>query len=156
VPRREAASAVVPHHFIRRGAYDWDDPAKLVGSLVAHVPEVREPDGNERMHPATRLGLPPAQRRVDDIPIGLAALIEKSWQRIAVDPIAVDGLGTLAAAREALTLDGLGIVAGWTSEAQRRTFRRGPVAVTKDLEQLRPPGPAVVVRSAQSSLNASA
>jgi hypothetical protein len=90
VPRREAASAVVPHHFIRRGAYDWDDPAKLVGSLVAHVPEVREPDGNERMHPATRLGLPPAQRRVDDIPIGLAALIEKSWQRIAVDPIAVD------------------------------------------------------------------
>src|SRR5512144_2952411 len=24
--RREAAGAVVPHHFIRRGAYDWDDP----------------------------------------------------------------------------------------------------------------------------------
>ena len=24
--RREAADAVVPHHFIRRGEYDWDDP----------------------------------------------------------------------------------------------------------------------------------
>jgi len=23
--RREAAGAVVPHHFIRRGEYDWDD-----------------------------------------------------------------------------------------------------------------------------------
>lgn len=33
--RREAAGALVPHHFIRRGQYDWDDPAKLVGSLVA-------------------------------------------------------------------------------------------------------------------------
>ena len=30
---REAAGATVPHHFIRRGEYDWDDPAKLVGSL---------------------------------------------------------------------------------------------------------------------------
>src|SRR5678816_3037732 len=28
--RREAAGAVVPHHFIRRGAYDWDDPAQMV------------------------------------------------------------------------------------------------------------------------------
>jgi len=57
--RRVAAGAVVPHHFIRRGAYDWDDPAKLVGSLVAQIedgfPDLREPDGDERMHPATRL-----------------------------------------------------------------------------------------------------
>jgi hypothetical protein len=82
--------------------------------------------------------LPRAQRRVEDIPIGLAALIEKSWQRIAVDPIAVDGLGILAAAREALTLDGLGTVAGWTGEAQRRAF----VRAAKELlvETLRPGG----------------
>ncbi|MEO7735233.1 MAG: ATP-binding protein [Kofleriaceae bacterium] len=57
--RREAAGVAVPHHFIRRGAYDWDDPAKLVGSLVAQVedrfPDLRELDGDERMHPATRL-----------------------------------------------------------------------------------------------------
>src|SRR4051812_16329175 len=53
--RREVAGAVVPHHFIRRGEYDWDDPAKLVGSLVAqlaqHFPEVRESDVEERGHP---------------------------------------------------------------------------------------------------------
>jgi hypothetical protein len=57
--RREAAGVVVPHHFIRRGAYDWDDPAELVDSLVAQIedgfPGLREPDGDERMHPATRL-----------------------------------------------------------------------------------------------------
>src|SRR5262249_51936500 len=35
------------------------------------------------------------------------------------------GLGILCAARDALTLDELGRVAGWTSEPQRRTFLRG-------------------------------
>jgi WD40 repeat protein len=260
--RREAAGALVPHHFIRRGAYDWDDPAKLVSSLVAQIehgfPDLREPDGDERMHPATRLAralarvsghalrprrqrlvvvidgldeydppvgrfvsdplmaflpevlpagvsllcasrprhpyvsslaardgelvqidlddaenaldndatvrmfwqggatllgldasfvdeavaraggnvqhavqlrkhlavLPPAQRRVEDIPRGLAALIEQSWERIAVDPVVVDGLGILCAAREALTLDELGVVAGWSGDAARRAFLR--------------------------------
>jgi hypothetical protein len=57
--RREAAGAVVPHHFIRRGAYDWDDPAQMVGSLVAQIderfPGAREPDTGARMHPAARL-----------------------------------------------------------------------------------------------------
>jgi hypothetical protein len=50
---RVAAGAVVLHHFIRRGLYDWDDPAKLVGSLVAQIedgfPELREPEADERM-----------------------------------------------------------------------------------------------------------
>jgi hypothetical protein len=53
--RRVAAGAVVPHHFIRRATYDWDDPAKLVGSLVAQIgdgfPDLREMDADERMHP---------------------------------------------------------------------------------------------------------
>ena len=57
--RREAAGAVVPHHFIRRGEYDWDDPAKLVGSLVAQIevrfPDQREQEADARMHPAARL-----------------------------------------------------------------------------------------------------
>jgi WD40 repeat protein len=260
--RREVAGAVVPHHFIRRGEYDWDDPAKLVGSLVAQIearfPEQREPEADARMHPAARLdatlrrvseneltprgerlvvlidgldeydppagtlgrdplaaflpralprgvslvcasrprhpyvdmlatrgavqldldderafaadneatvrafweqaapelgldarfiaeavaraggnlqhaamlrqhlaGLPPEQRRVEDIPRGLAALLASAWERIATDPVVVDGLGILCAAREALTLDELGAVAGWTSEAQRRAFLRG-------------------------------
>jgi hypothetical protein len=57
--RREAAGAVVPHHFIRRGAYDWDDPAQMVGSLVEQLderfPGGQEPDTSARMHPAARL-----------------------------------------------------------------------------------------------------
>jgi len=56
--RREAAGAVVPHHFIRRGEYDWDDPAKLVGSLMAQLearfPDQREPEADARMHPAAQ------------------------------------------------------------------------------------------------------
>src|ERR1041384_8679063 len=53
--RREAAGAMVPHHFIRRGQYDWDDPAQLVGSLVAPLEErfaaLREQEVEGRMHP---------------------------------------------------------------------------------------------------------
>jgi hypothetical protein len=57
--RRKAAGALVPHHFIRRGQYDWDDPAKLVGSLVAQIEE-RFPDQHASaadypQHPASRL-----------------------------------------------------------------------------------------------------
>jgi WD40 repeat protein len=260
--RRETAGTVVPHHFIRRGEYDWDDPAKLVGSLVAQIearfPDQHEPQANARMHPAARLDtmlrrvsenelvhrgerlvvlidgldeydppagasgdplaaflphalpsgvslvcasrprhpyvsnleardaglvridlddptcaadndatvrtlweqaarplgldarfidaavrcaagnvqhavtlqkhlarLPADQRRVEDLPRGLAALLERSWERVATDPIVVGGLGILCAAREALTLDELGAVAGWTDEVQRRVFLRG-------------------------------
>jgi hypothetical protein len=56
--RRETAGAAVPHHFIRRGAYDWDDPSQLVSSLVAQLEErfeLREPEADERLHPAARL-----------------------------------------------------------------------------------------------------
>ncbi|MDC0747134.1 AAA family ATPase [Polyangium mundeleinium] len=261
--RREAAGEVVPHHFIRRGEYDWDDPAKLVGSLVAQLeacfPDRREPEVDTRRHPAARLaamlarvsagelaprgarlvvmidgldeydppagaatadplaaflphslprgvsflcatrpkhpylellaardgellqidldeqelaednavtvrafweraaplldldarfvqeaaaracgnlqhaatlrrhlaGLPAAARRALDIPRGLAALLAKSWRRIAADPIARHGLGILCAAREALTLDELAVAAGWSDAGQREAFVRG-------------------------------
>jgi hypothetical protein len=57
--RREAAGDPVPHHFIRRGEYDWDDPAKLADSLVAQIvarfPDHPEPEADARMHPAARL-----------------------------------------------------------------------------------------------------
>jgi len=57
--RRGAVGAAVPYHFIRRGEYDWDDPAKLVASLVAQLercfPEQREPEADSRRHPAARL-----------------------------------------------------------------------------------------------------
>jgi WD40 repeat protein len=276
--RREAAGAVVPHHFIRRGEYDWDDPAKLVGSLVAQLearfPELREAAADARMHPASRLAavvarvsarelvpcgerlvvlidaldeydppagaaagdplaaflphalpdgvsflfasrpkhpyvqmleardgelvridldepeaaadneatvralwaeaaprlglsarfveeavaraggnlqhattlrkhlaaLPPEQRRIEDIPRGLAALLEKAWQRIATEPAVVVGLGLLCAAREALTLDELGAVAGWAGAAQRHAFVRGARELLVETE--RPDGQA--------------
>ena len=262
--QRERAGDGVPHHFIRRGEYDWDNPAKLVSSLVGQIearfPDHPEPAADARQHPAARLvatlnrvsanvlvprgermvvlidgldeydppagtltgddplaafvphalprgvsflcasrprhpyvamiegrngelqridldeadfaaenestvrsfweraapyleldapfidaavtraggnlqhavtlrkhlaGLPAAQRRVEGIPRGLAALLMKLWERIATEPLTVAGLGILCAAREALTLDELGGVAGWTGAAQRQTFVRG-------------------------------
>lgn len=57
--RREAAGDRVPHHLIRRAHGDWDDPAKLVGSLIAQIvarfPDQPEPEADARMHPADRL-----------------------------------------------------------------------------------------------------
>jgi predicted MPP superfamily phosphohydrolase len=258
--RRERAGDRIPHHFIRRGEYDWDDPGKLVGSLVWQIeqrfPAQREPDEDARLHPAARLaailmrvsahelapsggrlvvlidgldeydpppgarpadplaaflphalppgvsflcasrprhpyvsqiearsgelvridldapeqaasndatvrafwveacrplglgavfineavgraggnlqhatmlrkylaGLPPAQRKVKSVPSGLEALLEKLWDRVSAEPLAVQGLGILCAAREALTLEELGAVAGWTDEARSRAF----------------------------------
>jgi len=260
---RQAAGAVVPHHFIRRGEYDWDDPAKLVSSLVAQLeerfPDQREPEVDAQQHPAARLvvllarisarelvhgserlvvmidgldeydppsdsrlgdplaaflphalprgvrilcasrprhphvamleardgdlaridlddpdlaadneatvrafwsaaapslllgarvleeaiasaagnlqhavmlrkhldGLPVTHRRIEGIPSGLAALLAKLWERIATDSISVHGLGILCAAREALTLDEIGLVAGWAGGAERQAFLRG-------------------------------
>jgi WD40 repeat protein len=259
---RAAAGTLTPHHFIRRGEYDWDDSAKLVGSLVAQIeqrfPHQHEPAEHARRSPAARLaailtlvsvkelvpsrerlvvmidgldeydpppgtagdplaaflphalpagvsflcasrphhpylpmlkarhgaqvwidldapdvaadnaatvrsfwdraapplgldpafitqaveraagnlqhavmlqkhleGVPALQRQVEILPDGLEALLEKSWERIAVDPVAVVGLGILCAAREALTLDELGAVAGWTTPQQRSAFVHG-------------------------------
>ncbi|HEU4730896.1 MAG TPA: WD40 repeat domain-containing protein, partial [Kofleriaceae bacterium] len=261
--RREAAGGCVPHHFIRRGEYDWDDPAKLVGSVVAQI-EARFPDhrgdaADAEAHPGARLmsalmrvsvnelrprgermvvlidgldeydppsrfasgdplsaflphALPPGvcflcatrprhpymallasrdgelvridlddpdsaadneatvrafweatatplqldmglvdelvarargnlqhavtlrkylagvskdQRNADAIPRGLDALLVKLWARIATDPLVMRGLGVLCAAREALTLEELGTVEGWSEATQREAFLCG-------------------------------
>jgi hypothetical protein len=46
--RREAAGAVVPHHFIRRQVIDWDQPEVIAASLAAQIeavcPQLRDPD----------------------------------------------------------------------------------------------------------------
>jgi len=261
--RREATGDAVPHHFIRRGWANWDDPEALVGSLIAQIerrfPEAREPEADARLAPAARLaaallrvsecalvprgerlvllidgldeydprpgslagdplgaflpyalprgvsvlsasrprhpyvdslatrgvliqidlddaqqfaadnaatvrafweqaagalgldatfiaqaveraggnlehaamlhrqltGLAAKRRRVEDIPRGLGALIASAWERIATDPVVVDGLGVLCAAREPLTLNELGRVARWTGAASRQAFVRG-------------------------------
>jgi hypothetical protein len=245
--RREAAGAVVPHHFIRRGFYGWDEPTTIVRSLAAQLeacyPVLRDPEARPESrlvdllgrisdgelvphgshlvllidgldeydapvgtfdplaeflphalprgvrllcasrprHPyldalgtrdgvLTRLDLddpaaadenaatvrafwrrevaplglddrfveeaivraggnlqhaamlrnhlasvPAAQRRVEAVPRGLRSLLTILWQRLASDPVAVRGLGILCAAREPLSLDELGAVAGWTA-----------------------------------------
>jgi hypothetical protein len=45
--RREAAGAVVPHHFVRRQVVDWDQPEVIAASLAAQIevtfPELRDP-----------------------------------------------------------------------------------------------------------------
>ncbi len=83
--RRERAGAMVPHHFIRRGEYDWDDPVKLVDSLVAQLeqrfPDQRELEADARMHPAARLGA--ALRRVS------ASALAPRGERLVV---LIDGL----------------------------------------------------------------
>ena len=48
-----------------------------------------------------------------------------SWERVAIEPIVVAGLGILCAAREALSLDELAAVAEWSGDAPRRAFLRG-------------------------------
>jgi hypothetical protein len=49
----------VPHHFIRRGWANWDDPEAMVGSLVAQiearVADAHEPEADARLAPAARL-----------------------------------------------------------------------------------------------------
>ena len=45
------------------------------------------------------------------------------------DPVVVEGLGVLCAAREALTLDELQAVTGWAGEAQRDAFKRTALEV---------------------------
>jgi AAA ATPase domain len=56
---REAAGGMVPHHFIRRGFANWDDPEALVGSLVAQIearfPGTCEPEADARLAPVARL-----------------------------------------------------------------------------------------------------
>jgi len=259
IVRREGAGERVPYHFIRRAEYDWDDPGRLVGSLIWQIgqrfPALREAEGDARLPPAARLaaalervsadelvpsgrrlvlvidgldehdpslgdavvdplatylpdalprgvsllcaarsghasvaalerrsdveridlddparaadntatirsfweqaarplglgpvfvneavaradgnlqhatmlrkylaGLPSAQRRVKSVPGGLEALLGKLWDRVVLDPVAVQGFALLCVAREALTLEELGAAAGWSDDAQRRRF----------------------------------
>jgi len=52
---REAAGGMVPHHFIRRGFANWDDPEALVGSLVAQI-ETQFPGGRAKPEADARAG----------------------------------------------------------------------------------------------------
>lgn len=107
----------------------WEQEAAALGLDARFVDEaVQRADGNLQHASLLRLhlaGVAPMQRRVESMPRGLARLIESAWERIATDAAIVDGLGVLCAAREALTIDEVAAVAGWTGEAVRRAFVRG-------------------------------
>ena len=107
----------------------WQQAACELGLDAAFIAQAVERAGGNLEHAAMLhrqlAGLPSEQRRVDDIPRGLAALIASAWERIATDPAVVDGLGVLCAAREPLTLDELGRVACWTGAGPRQAFVRG-------------------------------
>ncbi|HEX7841792.1 MAG TPA: WD40 repeat domain-containing protein [Kofleriaceae bacterium] len=120
----------------------WEGAAGPLGLDARFVEEAVARAGGNVQHAVQLLrqvGATPAQlRRVEDIPRGLEALIERTWERIAHDAVVVEGLGILCAAREALTLDELGAVAAWTRDATRRTFLRGAKEVL--VENQRPDG----------------
>ncbi|HWO19850.1 MAG TPA: WD40 repeat domain-containing protein, partial [Kofleriaceae bacterium] len=75
------------------------------------------------LHDALR-GLPAAERRADRIPRGLKALIGDVWNRAASDASVRAGLGLLCAAQEALSLDVLGELAGWSYDERERFVPR--------------------------------
>jgi WD40 repeat protein len=102
-----------------------DEAVARAGGNVQHAVQLRR-------HVAAT---PAPLRRVEDIPRGLGALIERMWERIAHDAVIVEGLGILCAAREALTLDELGTVAVWTADATRRAFLRAAKEVLVDTER---------------------
>ncbi|HWO19184.1 MAG TPA: CHAT domain-containing protein [Kofleriaceae bacterium] len=136
-PARAADNNATVHTF-------WEHAASALGLDARFVDAAVICAGGNIQHAVTLQRhlkvLPAEQRRVEDIPRGLAALLERSWERIATDPSIVDGLGILCAAREALSLDELSTVAGWTGGIERRTFVRGARELL--VETRRPDGQA--------------
>lgn len=120
----------------------WEREAPQLGLDMRFVDEaVACADGNIR-HAVTLhqhlTRVPREQRRVEDIPPGLATLLETCWTRVARDPVVATGLGILSAAREPLTLDEIGSVAAWTEESQRSDFVRSATELL--VETRRPEG----------------
>ncbi len=74
------------------------------------------------LHDALR-DLPAEERRADRIPRGLKGLIGEIWDRAAVHEAVRVGLGLLCAAQEALSLDVLTELAGWTYDDKQRFVR---------------------------------
>ena len=93
----------------------WERDAGRLGLDAQFVEEAAARAGGNVQH-AVQLRrhieeTPTYLRRARDIPRGLEALIEQTWERIAHDAVVVEGLGILCAAREALT----GSRSYWTS-----------------------------------------
>jgi len=74
------------------------------------------------LHDALR-DLPAEERRADRIPRGLKGLIGEIWDRAAAHEAVRVGLGLLCAAQEALSLDVLAELAGWSYDDKQRFVR---------------------------------
>jgi WD40 repeat protein len=74
------------------------------------------------LHDALR-DAPAPLRRADRIPRGLKGLIGEIWERAAAHERVRAGLGLLCAAQEALSLDVLGELAGWSYDHKERFVR---------------------------------
>ena len=53
--RREAAGAVVPHHFVRRQVIDWDQPERIAASLAAQIEAMFPDERDAQARPEGRL-----------------------------------------------------------------------------------------------------
>ncbi len=118
--RRWAASnAAVVRGFWEAVATEYKPPLPAETRLSA----IERAEGNVlhavMLHDALR-GLPAPERRADRIPRGLKPLIGDIWNRAASDASVRAGLGLLCAAQEALSLDVLGELAGWSYEERER------------------------------------
>jgi hypothetical protein len=118
----------------------WQREAQRLGIDVRLVERaVHAADGN-LLHAAVLARhlahLPPSLRRPEAIPRGLPALLASLWQRVAGDGSAVRALGILCAAREPLTLEQIGRIAGWSQLSEQR----GAVHVARDLVAETPRG----------------
>src|ERR1043166_9392011 len=84
----------------------WEAAAPELGLNEAFIDQAVARAGGNMQHAAMLrkhlASVPSAKRRVEDIPRGLAALLASAWERVASERAAVDGLGILCAARQAL------------------------------------------------------
>ncbi|HWO20792.1 MAG TPA: AAA family ATPase [Kofleriaceae bacterium] len=121
-PRWAESNARVVRGFWEAVAAEYQPPlpAATIEAAIARA------DGNVlhavMLHDALR-DLPAAERRADRIPRGLKALIGEIWDRAAACERVRAGLGLLCAAREALAVEVLTDLAGWSYDDRERFVR---------------------------------
>jgi hypothetical protein len=91
--RREAAGAVVPHHFVRRWVDDWGSPGRIVASLASQIEGLVPGLGENLEYPRHHLADP--RHHLADPRHHLAELLGQASKRLDTSSpliIVVDGL----------------------------------------------------------------
>jgi WD40 repeat protein len=121
-PRWASSNEAVVRGFWEAIASEYQPPlsGKTMDAAIARA------EGNVlhavMLHDALR-DLPAEERRADRIPRGLKGLIGEIWDRAAAHEAVRVGLGLLCAAQEALSLDVLAELAGWSYDDKQRFVR---------------------------------